>query len=326
MKIYRDKDTSSGNRPFNPIGRIVSAMCLLIVLLASAGGFPTLTSAQDEAAPAPSEPISLKVLPASSEFALKHLALMNPGDLDDLQIIDGAVIDLCIAPNGTKTACVRVRALPTAGVNRGTILLDSFETDALGVDTNKKYDFIITVTDTSHLDYDYFPLYPGFSWFIQGFDTPGDTYTVVDREGDRVSVRLESVPYTPEKTKDLEPVVSEVFYYVNETGVWRDELGERLYLLKFPLAEGAEWETFDLVMGYPATAKIVDMDYSITLRGKTFDKCVKVVLTGTFDLDAPDTPHTLEMAFAPDVGFLYHEPGERWAFSNELTLQRRWKD
>jgi hypothetical protein len=281
--------------------------------------------AQDEAAPAPPAQISLKVLPASGEFALKHLALMNPGDLEDLGILDGAVIDLCLASDG-KTACVRVRALPTAGVNRGTILLDSFETDALGVETNKKYDFIITTADASHLDYDYFPLYPGFTWFVQGFDTPGDTYTVIGREGDRATVRLESVPYTPEKSKSLDPVVSEVFYYVDETGVWRDELGDRLYLLTFPLTMGAEWETFDLVMGYPATAKIVDMDYSITLRGKTFDNCVRVVLTGTFDLDAPDTLHTLEMAFAPDVGLLYHEPGERWAFSNELTLQRRWKD
>jgi hypothetical protein len=291
-----------------------------------ATGCPTAASAQEEPPPPPREPILLQVLPASEEFALKHLALMNPGDVEDLGIPDGAVIELCLVSDGTKEKCVRVRALPTAGVNRGTILLDTFERDALGVETKKKYDFIITPTDESRLDYDYFPLYPGFSWFIQGFDTPGDTYTVIGREGSRVTVRLESVPYTPEKTKNLEPVVSEVFYYVDDTGVWRDELGERLYLLRFPLAEGNTWETFDLIMGYPAIAEIIDMHYSITQRGRTFSECVKVVLTGTFDLDAPDTPHTLEMAFAPDVGLLYHEPGERWSFSNELTLQRRWKD
>ena len=325
MKLYNCRHLRTNDRAFDARGRIIFVLCCFLCVLFIAAA-PLPASAQDEPTAADPEPIRLEVLPASEEFALKHLALMNPGDCEDLGILDGAVIDLCIYADGSKATCVRVRALPTAGVNRGTILLDSFEIDALGVETKKKYDFVITPTDSTRLDYDYFPLYPGFTWFIQGFDTPGDTYTVIGREGNRITVRLESVPYTQEKTKNLDPVVSEVFYYVDETGVWRDELGERLYLLRFPLAEGATWETFDLVMGYPATAEIVDMNHSITQRGKTFDECVKVVLTGTFDLDAPDTPHTLEMAFAPDVGFLYHEPGERWNFSNELTLQRRWKE
>ena len=326
MKTYTERLTRTSGRVFAPVGRILLTICMCAALLLAVAVVPVIASAQDEPAAVPPEPIRLEVLPSSEEFALKHLALMNPGDCEDLGILDGAVIDLCIDTGSAKKPCVRVRAIPTAGVNRGTILLDSFEIDALGVEAKKKYDFFITSADTSHLDYDYFPLYPGFSWFIQGYDTPGDTYTVIDREGNRVIVRLESVPYTQEKTKSLDPVVSEVFYYVDETGVWRNELGERLYLLRFPIEEGAAWETFDLVMGYPATAEIVDMNYSITLRGKVFDECVRVVLTGTFDLDAPDTPHTLEMAFAPDVGLLYHEPGERWSFSNDLTLQRRWKD
>ncbi|MBN1881474.1 MAG: hypothetical protein JW885_04810 [Deltaproteobacteria bacterium] len=326
MKNRRPRKAQTNERSSIPGGRIVFSLCMYAVLSLFAAGVPSIASALDEPIAASPEPILLTVLPAPKEYALKHLALMNPGDLSDLGVMDGAVIELCIESDIPNETCVRVRALPTAGVNRGTILLDSFEADTLGVEAKKKYTFFITATDSSRLDYDYFPLYPGFSWFLQGFDTPGDTYTVIAREGNRVTVRLESVPYTPEKTKNLDPVVSEVFYYVDETGVWRDELGERLYLLKFPLAEGASWETFDLIMGYPATAEIVDMNYSITQRGKTFDECVVVVLTGTFDLDAPDTLHTLEMAFAPDVGLLYHEPGERWAFSNDLTLQRRWKE
>ena len=326
MKLHRYIHARSNDLSSNACGRIILTMCISAVLLLVTTGVPSTASAQEESSTASPESIRLEVLPASEEYALKHLALMNPGDLADLGIMDGAVIDICIDSDEPEEACVRVRALPTAGVNRGTVLLDSFERDALGVEANKKYNFFITFTDRSHLDYDYFPLYPGFSWFIQGFNTPGDTYTVISREGNRVTVRLESVPYTPEKTKNLEPVVSEVFYYVDETGVWRDELGEKLYLLRFPLAEGATWETFDLIMGYPATADIVDMNYSITQRGKTFDECVKVVLTGTFDLDDLETPHTLVMAFAPGVGFLYHEPGERWSFSDELKLQRRWKE
>lgn len=268
------------------------------------------------------DPMTVTVKELSDDFALRHVILMNPGDMGVLGLSGGEVVEVCRLDDSRK--CTEVRVEYGAGVNEGVVMMDDFELNALGLDPEDEFTMEIIITDREYLDYDYFPLYPGFTWLIRGYETPGETYTVVKREGNVVTVRLEAVPYTLEKKKDLPPNISEVYYYIDTTGIWQDESGERAYILMFPIEVGRKWETYDTLMGMESQAEIVDIEFSINQRGKYYEDCVKVVLTGPFDLDNPEEPHTITIVFAPKVGFLYQEPGERWRFYEELVFERRW--
>jgi hypothetical protein len=268
-------------------------------------------------------PVRVGAVP--EHITLTHVLLMNPGDMEDMGLSGGEIVTVCCADDDDPKRCVEVRIQYGAGVTSGVIVMDTYELELLGVEPGDRFMMELTVTDKKYLNYDYFPLYPGFTWLIRGYETPGETYTVLSRNGSRVSVRLESIPYTTEKDKKIQPTVSEVSYYVDPTGIWVMELEERAYLLMFPIEVGRTWTTYDMLMGLPSLAEIVDTSFSITQRGRRFEDCIKVILTGNYDLDNPDDPHTLIVVYAPHEGFLYQEPGERWRFFEEEVFERRWQ-